>query len=113
MRFQSSQFTRILKILNIVEYLDHLAMSKLEDSVAMYLLLVQVIGSESIIFQIHYWLLFLFESAVGCFFRHLVLMINGWGMDLWESLVENWEREEEEWYVCKAQLLLIRNRGRF
>ena len=54
MRFQSSQFTRNLKILNIVEDLDHLAVSKMEDSAATYLLLVQVIGSESIIFQIHY-----------------------------------------------------------
>ena len=45
---QSSQFTRNLKILNIVEYLDHLAMSKMEDSAATYLLLVQVTGSEYI-----------------------------------------------------------------
>ena len=34
MRFQRSKFTRNLKIPNIAKYLDHLAISKMEESAA-------------------------------------------------------------------------------
>ena len=61
----------------------------------MYLLLLKVIGSESIVFQIFIFIDYVcYLNQVWAVF-HTIGVDDEWlEMDLWESLEENWERKE-------------------
>ena len=65
----------------------------------MYLLLLKVIGSESIVFQIFFYFIFFIDYV--CYLNQVWAVFQTVGvddkwleMDLWESLEENWERKE-------------------
>ena len=62
----------------------------------MYLLLLNVIGSESIVFQIFFFFFYYvcYLNQVWAVFQTIGVEDKWLEMDLWESLEENWERKE-------------------
>ena len=61
----------------------------------MYLLLLKVIGSESIVFQIFLFIDYVcYLNQVWAVFQTIGVDDKWLEMDLWESLEGNWERKE-------------------